>query len=79
MYIPIVIRKDPDSCYGVEVPDVPGCFSAGDTFEEAVKNAIEAIQFHLLELDEPFEIQPSTLASLSAKYIDEKIVFVEID
>ncbi|WP_240161918.1 type II toxin-antitoxin system HicB family antitoxin [Gluconacetobacter azotocaptans] len=29
--------------FGVVVPDLPGCFSAGDTFDEAVSNASEAI------------------------------------
>ncbi|MBN0609850.1 type II toxin-antitoxin system HicB family antitoxin, partial [Pseudomonas aeruginosa] len=29
MKFPVVLHKDPDSDYGVTVPDVPGCFSAG--------------------------------------------------
>jgi predicted RNase H-like HicB family nuclease len=28
------------------VPDLPGCFSAGDTVEEAFDNAHEAIEAH---------------------------------
>ena len=47
MYYPIVIHKDPESSYGVTVPDLPGCFSAGDSMEEAVKNAVEAIECHV--------------------------------
>lgn len=47
MQYPIVIHKDPESAYGVTVPDVPGCFSAGDTVVEAIANASEAIAFHL--------------------------------
>ena len=31
------------TAYGVVVPDLPGCFSAGDTLEEAMDNAREAI------------------------------------
>ena len=31
---------------GVIVPDLPGCFSAGDTLEEAFDNAREAIDAH---------------------------------
>lgn len=31
------------TAYGVVVPDLPGCFSAGDTVEEAFDNAREAI------------------------------------
>ena len=29
--------------YGVVVPDLPGCFSAGDTLDEALINAREAV------------------------------------
>ena len=31
MLIPVAIHKDTDSLYGVTVPDIPGCFSAGET------------------------------------------------
>ena len=47
MRYPIVIHKDEDSCYGVTVPDLPGCFSAGDTLEGAIDRAHEAIVFHI--------------------------------
>ncbi|MEM6406111.1 MAG: type II toxin-antitoxin system HicB family antitoxin [Pseudomonadota bacterium] len=30
--------------FGVTVPDLPGCFSAGDTLDQAVDNAREAIE-----------------------------------
>ena len=30
---PIVIYKDPDSDYGMMVPDLPGCYTFGDTDE----------------------------------------------
>jgi predicted RNase H-like HicB family nuclease len=34
------------SAFGVVVPDLPGCFSAGDTVEDAFDNAREAIAAH---------------------------------
>ncbi|MBY0363323.1 MAG: type II toxin-antitoxin system HicB family antitoxin [Phreatobacter sp.] len=40
-----IVHKDPDSCYGVQFPDVPGVFSAGDTIDEAVAKASEVIAF----------------------------------
>ena len=43
----VVIHKDVESAYGVTVPDLPGCFSAGDTLEEAEESAREAIACHL--------------------------------
>ena len=47
MRYPIVIHKDPESCYGVTVPDLPGCFSAGDTIEDALIQVVEAIECYL--------------------------------
>ena len=43
MHYVAVIDKDPDSAYGIRFPEVSGCFSAADTFEEVVPNAIEAL------------------------------------
>ena len=57
MNFPIVIHKDRRSAYGVTVPDLPGCFSAGRTVEEAIAGAREAIELHLeglLELGQSF-------------------------
>ena len=47
MRFPIVIHKDRNSGYGVTVPDLPGCFSAGDSLDEAIDSAHEAITCHL--------------------------------
>lgn len=41
-----LVHKDEGTSYGVSFPDVPGCVSAGDTFEEAVANAAEALGAH---------------------------------
>lgn len=41
-----VIEKEPDSAFGVWFPDVEGCFSAGDTLDEAVVNAATALRQH---------------------------------
>ena len=47
MKYPVVIHKDTDSDYGVTVPDLPGCFSAGSTMDEALADAVEAIATHV--------------------------------
>ncbi len=47
MYFPVVIHKDKDSTYGVTIPDIPGCFTAGDTLDEALANIQEAVECHL--------------------------------
>jgi predicted RNase H-like HicB family nuclease len=43
----IVIHKDSDSDYSVSIPDLPGCFSAGSTVEEAIEMAKEAAECHI--------------------------------
>lgn len=47
MHFPVVIHKDKESDYGVSVPDLPGCFSAGKTMEKALEAAREAIECHI--------------------------------
>lgn len=47
MNYPIVIHKDARSDYGVIVPDLPGCFSAGKSMDDALLMAREAIELHL--------------------------------
>ena len=43
MRYPIAIETgDEDTAFGVVVPDLPGCFSAGDTLDEAMAGAEEA-------------------------------------
>jgi predicted RNase H-like HicB family nuclease len=42
-----LVHKDHGTSYGVSFPDVPGCISAGDTFEEAIDNASRALAGHL--------------------------------
>ena len=44
---PVVLHKEAGSDYGVTVPDLPGCFSAGQTVDEALTMAREAIELHL--------------------------------
>ncbi len=47
MQFAIVIHHDEGSSYGVTVPDLPGCFSGGETAEDAFNNAHEAVLLHL--------------------------------
>ena len=53
MIYPIAIEiGDENTAFGVVVPDIEGCFSAGDTLEEALSNTKEAMSFHLEEYAE---------------------------
>ena len=46
-----VVEKDADSAFGVWFPDVEGCFSAGDTLDEAAANAGAALRQHAEALE----------------------------
>jgi predicted RNase H-like HicB family nuclease len=46
-----VIEKEPVSAFGVWFPDIEGCFSAGDSLEEAVANAATALRQHTEALE----------------------------
>jgi predicted RNase H-like HicB family nuclease len=60
MRYPIAIEPgDAKHAYGVVVPDLPGCFSAGDTLDEAIANAPEAIALWLEEVVERGEVAPA--------------------
>jgi predicted RNase H-like HicB family nuclease len=68
MEIPVAIFKDEGSVYGVNVPDIHGCHSWGDTIDEALKNVKVAIYSHvetLVELGAPVEIAQSRIEVLA--------------
>lgn len=47
LFYPAILEKEPGSAYGVTFPDFPGCVSAGETAEEALVNAHEALAGHV--------------------------------
>ena len=44
MKLHVIIEKDEAGYYVAEVPALPGCFSQGKTYEEAISNIKEAIE-----------------------------------
>ncbi len=83
MRFPIVIHKERKSDYGVIVPDLPGCFSAGTTLDEAIENAHEAIECHLegllLDGESIPKRQSLELLQKNADYVGGTWVVVEVD
>ena len=83
MKYPVVIHHEPGSAYGVTVPDIKGCFSAGETIDEALNNTQEAINSHLEILAEDGVVAPSasSIETLQANLDYEGGVwaYVEID
>jgi len=79
----IVLHKDTQSDYSVTVPDLPGCFSAGSTFEEALLMAKEAIECHieamLLDGESIPKLLPCEEHQANPNYSDGIWGIVEID
>ena len=46
MELSIALHKDENSIYGVTVPDLPGCYSFGNSIDEAIENTKAAIYQH---------------------------------
>ena len=82
MKYPIAIEPgDQSHAFGVVVPDLPGCFSAGDTIESAYENAKEAIAGWIeMELDEGHPIPlPSIIETLAKQQEFKGWIFGIVD
>lgn len=82
MEFPIAIHKDDGSVYGVIVPDIPGCHSAGETIDEAIRNAKEAVFGHvgtLLELGETPNFKASSVEELAKNPDFSGVIWALVD
>ena len=48
-----LIRKEPNTDYWVDAPDIPGCVASGETIEAAKENFRAALALHLERGDDP--------------------------
>ncbi len=64
-----------DNCYWVEFPDLPGCFTQGETLEEAYIMAKEALA---LWLDGAELVVPSAVENITAEG-EDRVMLVEAD
>ncbi len=68
-----------DDGISVEFPDLPGCFSYGDSDIEAVANAKEALELHLYGLEDDGESIPSPSHVRSITHNEnETLVLIDI-
>ena len=67
--LPIVVEKDEDGMYVVECPVLSGCYTQGETYDEAMANIEEVIALSLedeenkaiLEAYSPIQISFQTI------------------
>ena len=58
----VVLEQEKDDGFSVSVPSLPGCFSEGNTFEEAIANIREAIALYLEDEKAPIATTTSFAA-----------------
>jgi predicted RNase H-like HicB family nuclease len=58
MKFTVVLHTDDGQRYGVTVPDLLGCFSAGADMEDALQSVLEAIDLHVETLLEDGVVLP---------------------
>ena len=67
--LPIIIERDKDG-YFATCPELQGCYSQGDTYEEALENIKDAVTLHLQDRFYEKEKLPDTRSvSLSTIHI----------
>jgi len=59
----VVLEPDPEGGYVAVVPAFPGCYSQGETAEEALENAREAILLTIQDMRERGEAIPKRSAT----------------
>ena len=63
-----VVHSGPASAFGIHFPDLPGCFSAADRFEDIWPNAREALA---LWFENGENVEPRDLAGVAAEVADD--------
>jgi antitoxin HicB len=53
-----IYEEDPEGGFVVSVPTLPGCYSQGETLEEAERNITEAIELYIETLQEEHKDAP---------------------
>lgn len=75
-----LIRKEPDTDYWVDVPDMPGCVAQGSTRDEAVAHFEEAVKFYVRGLRADNVVLPpartlqEVLASEEDAYVEAYVI-----
>lgn len=79
LFYPAVFHQE-ETGFSVNVPDLDGCFSEGNSLEEAYKNTIDAVGLYLSDLEENKQPYPKASDPRSLKKTDDEfIMLVEFD
>ena len=65
----VILIPDETGGYVVEVPSLPGCYSQGETEEEALANIREAIELHIESMIAAGEDVPDDVGAAVIKVV----------
>ncbi len=68
MKFKVILEKEGEGGYSVTVPALEGCYTQGDTFEEAIENTKDAIEGFIETLKAHNQPIP----------VDEELIFTDI-
>lgn len=77
-FYPAIFRQEPDG-YSVSFPDLDGCFTEGDTLDEAYAMAIDAIGLYLQMSEGTFHFPAASNPKDISLSGDEFVVLIEFD
>jgi len=77
-YVPAVFCEE-DSGYSVRFPDLDGCFTEGDTLDEAYEMAFDAIGLYVEQPDGGFALPECSNPNQFALSDNEFIALIEFD
>ena len=72
----VVLYRDEDGVYNVEVPALPGCLTYGDTVPEALHNAEEAITGYIASLEKHGEQVPRDVLKAEVDFSEAEEVLI---
>lgn len=64
----IILRKEPEGVYTAFVPSLPGCITWGNTIDEAIEMAKEAVEGYIAVLEEEKELIPDDNETLECSF-----------
>lgn len=70
----VMLRNEPEGGYTVIVPSLPGCVTYGETIEQAIEMAKEAIELYIESLKEHNEEIPTEEKTLEYTLMVEAYV-----
>lgn len=78
---PAIVHEE-NNQYWIEFPDLEGCFSSGNSFEEAYINAKDALGMYLDQENDAYERyinKPSEMKTIIEKFPDQRVLLIEFN